>query len=137
MLTQRQTMTIGVLTPQALAIAFSNPFFGLFGEGVAEAAEERGYGLHLISPLRGSLATALARATVDGVVAIGLSGEHREVGQIRSAGLPMVLVDSDDLPEHSSVTVDDEAGADAAAATQWRSASWPPPATSGSPCRSR
>ena len=73
MLTQRQTMTIGVLTPQALSVIFSNPFFGAFSEGVALAAEEYGYGLHFISPLHGSLARAMSRATVDGVVAIGLS----------------------------------------------------------------
>jgi DNA-binding LacI/PurR family transcriptional regulator len=115
MLTQRQTMTLGVLTPQALAVIFSNPFFALFSEGVAHAAEELGYGLHFISPLQGSLALAMGRATVDGVVAIGLSGEHPEVEQIRGAGLPMVLVDSEDLPEHGSVVVDDEAGARAAA----------------------
>ena len=115
MLTQRQTMTLGVLTPQALAVIFSNPFFALFSEGVAHAAEDQGYELHFISPLHGSLALAMGRATVDGVVAIGLSADHPEVGQIRGAGLPMVTVDSDDLPEHSSVVVDDEAGARAAA----------------------
>jgi alanine racemase len=115
LLTQRQTMTLGVLTPQALSVIFSNPFFALFSEGVAQAAEEVGYELHFISPLHGSLALAMGRATVDGVVAIGLSADHPEVGQIRGAGLPMVLVDSDDLPEHSSIIVDDEAGATAAA----------------------
>jgi alanine racemase len=115
LLTQRQTMTLGVLTPQALAVIFSNPFFALFSEGVAHAAEDLGYELHFISPRNGSLALAMRRATVDGVVAIGLSGAHPEVEQIRSAGLPMVLVDSEDLPEHSSVVVDDEGGARAAA----------------------
>jgi DNA-binding LacI/PurR family transcriptional regulator len=108
-------MTLGVLTPQALAVIFSNPFFALFSEGVAHAAEDLGYELHFISPLHGSLALAVGRATVDGVVAIGLSGDHPEIQQIRATGLPMVLVDSDDLPEHSSVVVDDEAGARAAA----------------------
>jgi DNA-binding LacI/PurR family transcriptional regulator len=115
MLTQRQTMTLGVLTPQALAVIFSNPFFALFSEGVANAAEDLGYELHFVSPLHGSLALAVGRSTVDGVVAIGLSADHPEVGQIRGAGLPMVLVDSDDLPEHSSVVVDDESGARSAA----------------------
>jgi alanine racemase len=115
MLTQRQTMTLGVLTPQALAVIFSNPFFALFSEGVAHAAEDLGYELHFISPLHGSLALAVGRSTVDGVVAIGLSAEHPEVEQVRDTGLPMVLVDADDLPEHSSVVVDDESGARAAA----------------------
>jgi len=115
MLTQRRTMTLGVLTPQALAVIFSNPFFALFSEGVAQVAEERGYGVHFISPAGGSLADALRRATVDGVVAVGLSAAHPEVEQIRGAGLPMVLVDSEDLPEHSSIVVDDEGGARSAA----------------------
>jgi DNA-binding LacI/PurR family transcriptional regulator len=115
LLTQRHTMTLGVLTPQALAVIFSNPFFALFSEGVANAAEDLGYELHFISPLHGSLALAVGRATVDGVVAIGLGGDHPEVEQIRATGLPMVTVDSDDLPGHPSVVVDDEAGARAAA----------------------
>ncbi len=116
MLTQRQTMTIGVLTPQALSVIFSNPFFGAFSEGVALVAEEHGYGLHFISPLHGSLARAMSRATVDGVVAIGLSDAHPEVEQIRRAGLPIVLVDSTAMPDHGSVEIDDVGGARSAAA---------------------
>ena len=115
MLTQRRTMTIGVLTPQALSVIFSNPFFGAFSEGVALAAEESGYGLHFISPLQGSLARAMSRATVDGVVAIGLAGGHPEVEGIRQAGLPIVMVDSSALPDHASVEIDDGGGARAAA----------------------
>jgi DNA-binding LacI/PurR family transcriptional regulator len=115
MLTQRQTLTIGVLTPQALSVIFSNPFFGAFSEGVAGAAEASGYALHFISPLHGSLAGAMSRATVDGVVAIGLSDDHPEVEQIRRAGVPIVLVDSTALPEHGSVEIDDVGGARAAA----------------------
>jgi DNA-binding LacI/PurR family transcriptional regulator len=115
MLSQRETRTIGVLTPQALSVIFSNPFFGAFSEGVAVVAEEYGYALYFISPLHGSLAKAMGRATVDGVVAIGLSDDHPEVEQIRRAGVPIVLVDSAALPEHGSIDVDDHGGARAAA----------------------
>jgi DNA-binding LacI/PurR family transcriptional regulator len=115
MLTQRQTWTLGVLTPQALSVIFSNPFFGAFSEGVALAAEQEGYALHFISPLRGSLARAMNRATVDGVVVIGLSSSHPEVEQIRAAGVPLVMVDSSALPDQPAIVVDDEAGARAAA----------------------
>jgi DNA-binding LacI/PurR family transcriptional regulator len=115
MLSQRATLTIGVLTPQALSVIFSNPFFWAFSEGVAGAAEASGYALYFISPLHGSLARAMSRATVDGVVAIGLSDDHPEVEQIRRAGVPIVLVDSTALPEHGSVEVDDTGGARAAA----------------------
>ena len=115
MLTQRRTGTIGVVTPQALASMFSNPYFGMFGAGVAAVAEDAGYGLHFISPLHGSLSDAIARATVDGIVAIGLSAEHPEIAEIRRAGLPTVTVDSDRFEGLPSVEVDDEGGARAAA----------------------
>ena len=115
MLTQRQTLTIGILTPQALSVVFSNPFFGAFTEGVAAVAEEAGYALHFISPLHGSLAQAMSRAIVDGVVAIGLRDDHPEVEEIRRAGVPIVLVDSTALSDHDSIEVDDAGGARAAA----------------------
>jgi alanine racemase len=115
MLTQRRTRTLGVLTPQALSVVFANPFFATFSEGVAAVAEEAGYGLLFVSPLYGSLARAVGRATVDGFVAIGLSEEHPEVGQIRTADLPIVLVDSAAIPGHAAVDTDDEGGARAAA----------------------
>jgi alanine racemase len=115
MLTQRQTHTLGILTPQALSVVFSNPYFGAFSEGVAIAAERDGYALHFISPLHGSLARAMGRATVDGVVAVGLSARHPEVEQIRAAGLPLVMVDSSALPDQPGVQVNDEGGAQAAA----------------------
>jgi DNA-binding LacI/PurR family transcriptional regulator len=115
MLTQRRTGTIGLLTPQALASIFSNPFFGMFSAGVAAVAEEGGYGLHFISPLHGSLSRAIARATVDGVVAIGLAADHPEIAEIRRAGIPMTTVDSDPFDRIASVDVDDEGGAKAAA----------------------
>lgn len=115
MLTQRQTHTIGVLVPQALSVIFSNPFFGAFNEGVALAAEQEGYALTFISPLHGSLARAMNHATVDGVVAVGLSADHPEVEQIRAAGVPLVMVDSSALPDQPGVVIDDEGGARAAA----------------------
>jgi alanine racemase len=115
MLAQRQTYTLGVLTPQALSVIFSNPFFGAFSEGVALAADQEGYALDFISPLHGSLTRAIERAMVDGVVAIGVSAQHAEVEQLRAAGLPLVMVDSSALPDLPTIDVDDEAGAFAAA----------------------
>ena len=115
-LSQRRTQTIGVLTPQALSVVFSNPFFGAFAEGVALAVEPAGYGLTFISPLHGSLAGALGRAIVDGVVVVGVSADHPEVEQIQAAGIPLVMVDSSARTDQPTVEVDDEGGARAAAA---------------------
>jgi DNA-binding LacI/PurR family transcriptional regulator len=116
MLAARQTMTVGILTPHALGQSFGNPFFSVFAEGVAVVTEERGFGLLFISPLHGSLENAMARATVDGVVVVGLDETHPEVEALRQARLPMVIVDAPAWGEHGSVGVDDEGGARAAAA---------------------
>ena len=115
MLTQRRTGSIGILTPQDLSTIFTNPFFGAFSAGIAGVAEERGYGLHFISPLQGSLTRAIHRAIVDGVVAIGLTDDHPEIDEVRRAGLPMVLVDSATTGDTASIDVDDEGGARLAA----------------------
>ena len=115
MLTAGSTATIGIVSPQALAFAFANPFFPLFAEGVAEVIEDRGFGLLFISPLHGSLERAMARATVDGLIIIGLDSRHPEVESIRRAGLPTVLVDASPWPEHGAIEIDDMSGALAAA----------------------
>ena len=111
MLTQRRTMSIGVMTPQALSTIFADPFFGAFAEGVAMVAEDAGYGLQFISPGRGSLDRALDRATVDGIVFLGLPAQLPEVQRLRDAGMPVVLVDSTEMPDVPSISVDDEGGA--------------------------
>jgi DNA-binding LacI/PurR family transcriptional regulator len=116
MLTQRHTMSIGVVTPQSLATAFANRFFGQLSEGIALVAEEAGYGLAFIAPERGSLSAALDRATVDGLLAIGLPATYPEIDRLRSAGIPLVQVDSTALPDSPSIMVDDEGGAYSSAA---------------------
>ena len=115
MLTAGSTATIGILSPQALAQVFANPFFPLFAEGVASVTEDHGFGLLFISPLHGSLERAMARATVDGVIVVGLDSRHPEVESIRKAHLPTILVDAPAWAEHSAIEVDDVSGAYAAA----------------------
>jgi len=113
--TIRDAQTIGLLTPQVLSVAFANPFYAELCAGVAAQTDQAGYGLLFVSPLHGSLVRAIGRATVDGFVVVGLSEDHPEVGQIRRAGLPMVIVDGGALPEHGLVESNDEVGARSAA----------------------
>ena len=115
MLAQRKTWTIGILTPQGLDVIFTNPYFGEFSAGVATAAEAAGLAIQFISPLHGSLARAADRASVDGIIVVGLRADHPEVGQIRRSGIPFVLVDSTALPTEPAIEVDDEGGARLAA----------------------
>jgi DNA-binding LacI/PurR family transcriptional regulator len=52
---------------------------------------------------------------VDGVVALGLHERHPELGSIRQAGLPVVVVDAPAWSGHGAILVDDEGGARQAA----------------------
>jgi DNA-binding LacI/PurR family transcriptional regulator len=114
MLKARQTATLGILTPHSFAKVFGNPYFALFFEGVSSVIDDRGFGLLFIAPLGGSLERALDRATVDGVLVVGIENDHPEVDGIRRAGVPMVSVDAPTWPEHGAVEVADQAGARAA-----------------------
>lgn len=115
MLAHKNTMMIGLLTPRVLSVVFATPFYAELCAGVAAVTDAAGYGLLFVSPLHGSLVRAIGRASVDGFVAVGLSEDHPEVGQIRRASLPMVLVDGNALPEHGCVDSNDEVGARTAA----------------------
>jgi alanine racemase len=113
-LLSRRVGVLGVLFPQAVATVFANPFFSAFLEGVGSMTDERGIGLLTVSPAHGSLARAIAAAPVDGFVIVGLDEAHAEVAPLRKRGVPFVIVDGD-AESASSVNVDDEGGAYAAA----------------------
>ena len=114
-LAQRRTGTIGILTPQSLELTFNNPYHSMFAAGVGVEAERAGYALQFISPLHGSLARAVDRASVDGIIAVGLSSTHPEVVRIRRSGMRLVVVDAPETDVEPSVSVDNEGGARAAA----------------------
>ncbi len=115
MLSAGQTATLGIVTPQPLDRAFANPFFALFTQGVARVVEEAGFALQFISPLEGSLDRALGRATVDGIVVIGVGDRHSEIDALRRTSLAVVVVDAPPWLGRGAVTVDDEGGAREAA----------------------
>jgi DNA-binding LacI/PurR family transcriptional regulator len=110
----RRAGVLGVLFPQPIASIFANPFFAAMLEGIGNVTDERGISLLTMSPLESSLERAFASAPVDGFLIIGLDETHAEVAQLRKRGVPFVIVDAD-AESASSVNVDDEGGAFAAA----------------------
>ena len=114
-LAQRRTGTLGILTPQSLEMTFKNPYHALFAAGVAVEAERAGYAIQFISPLHGSLGRAVDRASVDAIIAVGLSSTHPEIARIRRSGMRLVVVDSGETADETSIAVDDEGGAQTAA----------------------
>ncbi len=114
-LAQRRTGTLGILTPQSLDLTFNNPYHALFAAGVAAEAERAGLAIQFISPLHGSLARAVDRASVDGIIAVGLGSSHPEVVRIRRSGMRLVVVDAPETDDEPSISVDNAGGARAAA----------------------
>ena len=109
-LAQRRTGTLGILTPQSLELTFNNPYHAAFAAGVAVEAERAGYALQFISPLHGSLGRAVDRASVDGIIAVGLASSHPEVARIRRSGMRLVVVDAPETDDEPSISVDNEGG---------------------------
>lgn len=107
---------IGILAPQNLPSIFANPFFAAFHEGVGQVCEENKLALLTISPVSGSVAEAIAKAPVDGLIVVGLNESHKEISHLHKRKLPFVIVDGD-ATNVPTINVDDEHGA-------WQAASF-------------
>jgi DNA-binding LacI/PurR family transcriptional regulator len=113
-MTTRRTNALGLLLPQDLATAMSNPFYAEFIRGVGAVCGHAGLTLMLVPPLWGSMLKAIPSATVDGFVVVGLEVDRGEVQQLRRRHMPFVMVDGDAPEDIPSVNVDDRGGARAA-----------------------
>ncbi len=114
-LSLRRSGTIGVLIPQRLSIVFANQFLSELLQGLGELVEEHELTLLLVPPLADSLEGAIRRASVDGFISLGLSPDDEALATLDRIGIPAVLVDSEESPQHPAVNVDDAGGAEAAA----------------------
>jgi DNA-binding LacI/PurR family transcriptional regulator len=115
-LSMRRSGTIGVLIPQRLSAVFANPFMSELIQGLGELCEEHDLTLLLVPPLDGSLEGAIRQASVDGFISLGLAPEDHAIEVLDHIGLPTVLIDSEESPQHPVVNVDDRGGAHEAAA---------------------
>ena len=114
-LSMRRSGTMGVLIPQRLSTVFANPFLSELIQGLGEQCEEHDLTLLLVPPVDGSLESAISQASVDGFISLGLGPDDKALAVLDRNGIPTVLVDSDESPEHPAVNVDDKGGAEEAA----------------------
>ena len=113
-MTTRRTNALGLLLPQDIATAMSNPFYAQLMRGIGTVCTTADMTLMIVPPLRGSSLKAIPLATVDGFIVVGLEVDRGEVLMLRRRQMPFVIVDSvapEDIP---SVNVDDRSGAHAA-----------------------
>jgi DNA-binding LacI/PurR family transcriptional regulator len=110
-MTTKRTNALGLLLPQDIATAMSNPFFTQFIRGVGTVCGSSGKTLMLVPPLWGSMLQAIPHATVDGFIVVGLEVDRGEVQLLRRRHVPFVMVDSDAPSDVPSINVDDRSGA--------------------------
>ena len=108
----RRTMgTIGLLLPQTIQFALHNPYMVDLISGIGEACDESDLSLTMIPPRRGSLASSVRSAAVDGLITIGLEPDDEAVQLIRNRHVPFVTIDSQPHATVPSVLIDDAGGA--------------------------
>ncbi len=112
MLRTRRAGAVGLILPESLPFAMSDPVVSELIRGIADACEERRLGL-LIVP--GGLHEAGTRmitdVAVDGFVAYSLPRGASSIEAALGRGVPIVVIDQPRLPGVTTVAVDDAGGA--------------------------
>ena len=104
-------MAIGYLVPQSVSVALENPYLQSVMRSIASVCERHGYMLTIIPPLHSSIEEAVKSATVDGVIAMGLSLDRSVTDILRRRGLKAVSIDGTGTDGLPSVSIDDKAAA--------------------------
>lgn len=103
-----RTQAIGVIMPIVDPWFFSNVL-----EGIQSALLERSYDLTLYgAPIESSARArmfdeSLARRRFDGIIAVGIDADHRELERLDATGRPVVCIVGT-LPGASAIAIDDE-----------------------------
>ncbi|MCB9438992.1 MAG: LacI family DNA-binding transcriptional regulator [Mycolicibacterium sp.] len=108
----RRAEAVGLVIPEPLTYAFSDPAALEFVAGLAESCEEAGQGLLLVAagPGREVPDGSVLAAGVDGFVVYAAADDDPYLGAVRERGLPTVIVDQPrDVPGTSWVGIDDRA----------------------------
>jgi DNA-binding LacI/PurR family transcriptional regulator len=101
---------VGLLLPDGLPHAFTDPAAGLLLQGIARTMEDAGLALLLV-PDRGGVQDAV----VQSLCICALPEEHPNVAAALARRLPLVVVDEPRLADHAYVGIEDRRGARAAA----------------------
>jgi DNA-binding LacI/PurR family transcriptional regulator len=117
MLSAGKVNAIGVVTEEPLRYFFEDPFARVLMSGIAEACDETGTGISLVSSAsEQQLAWNIRSALVDGFILFCLEGAERLIASSRERQLPFVAVALGETDETMSmVRIDDVAGARLAA----------------------
>ncbi len=111
-----ETGVVGLVYPDRLSYAFTDPAEALFLQGVTRELEGRGLSLLLIGTYSLSKSVSpVARANVDGFIVHSFAENDTLFAEVLTRNLPSVLVDNTGVAGLPVVEIDDEGGAESAA----------------------
>ena len=74
-LATKQTGTIGILFPQAVAEVLENPYCADLVRGIGAVCDQHDLSIILLSPLKGVLNNTIKNAAVDGMIIFGIDND--------------------------------------------------------------
>ena len=98
----------GPSLPQPITEAFRNPYLCEIIRGIGEVCEPRELSLTMLPPLKGRVIEAARRASVDGLITIGVGPDHEVVELIHNRHIPFVTIDGQTSEATVNIGVDDE-----------------------------
>ena len=110
-LSEGKSYTIGFLLPQKIDVSLNNPYAIEVLKGIGESCEKNGYSMNLIPPLHSSIAEAVKKAAVDGLITMGISIDKKIKEALRIRKIPVVCIDGRKRDGLCSVNIDDEKAA--------------------------
>ncbi len=110
-LTTKRLGAIGLLFPQPIHEALSNPYLCELIRGIGEVCEEKGLALTMLPPLRGGLVESARRAAVDALLTVGVGPGTGVADLLRRRHMPFVTIDGAESDSTVNVGIDDEAAA--------------------------
>jgi DNA-binding LacI/PurR family transcriptional regulator len=114
-LASRRTNQIGLVVPQSTHDIFANPFLPELIRGIGDVCDAQGIAVVVVPPVRGSIATAIEGALVDGLIMLGLEADHPQLQLVRRGGIPVVALDVGAWDGVPVIATDDAGGTKAAA----------------------
>ncbi len=112
-LATRRLGAIGLLLPQPLHEALSNPHLCEIVRGIGMICDERGLVLTMLPPIRGKVEEAARRAAVDSLIMIGIEVDTEVTRILGRRHLPFVTIDAREMEGIANIGIDNEAAAQA------------------------
>jgi DNA-binding LacI/PurR family transcriptional regulator len=100
--------SIGLLLPQPIHFAMSNPYLTELIQGIGEVCHKHNFSLTIIPPAKGRIIEAAQNALVDGLITIGVNSDMKIIEFLMKRHLPFVTIDGTATNRTINVGIDDE-----------------------------